>query len=57
MGGGGGGGFGSQCQCCQILAKLFIKYNTAVPSSAAVERFVSQEKDLLKAKRASLSDE
>ena len=41
----------------KILAKLFIRYNTAVPSSAAVERFFSQGKDILKAKRASLSDE
>ena len=36
----------------KILAKLFI--NTAVPSSAAAERFFSQGKDILK---ASLSDE
>jgi hypothetical protein len=31
-------------------------YNTAVPSSAAVERFFSQGKDILRAKRATLSD-
>ena len=39
----------------KILVKLFIRYNTAVPSSVAVERFFSQGKDILKAKRASLS--
>jgi hypothetical protein len=38
------------------LAKLFVMYNTAVPSSAAVERFFSQGKDILRAKRATLSD-
>ncbi len=41
----------------KILDKLFIRYNTAVPSSAAVERFFSQGKDILKAKGGSLSDE
>jgi hypothetical protein len=41
----------------KILAKLFIKYNKAVPSSSAVERLFSQGNDILKAKRASLSDE
>jgi hypothetical protein len=39
----------------KILAKLFIRYNTAVPSRAAVERFFSQGKDIMKANRASLS--
>jgi hypothetical protein len=39
----------------KIFAKLFIRYNTAVPSSAAGERFFSQGKDILKAKRARLS--
>ena len=41
----------------KVLSKLFIKFNTPVPSSAAVERFFSQGKDILKAKRASLADE
>jgi hypothetical protein len=41
----------------KILAKLFIKYNMDVPSSSAVERLFSQGNDILKAKRASLSDE
>jgi hypothetical protein len=40
-----------------ILASLFTKFNTPVPSSAAVERLFSIGKDILRAKRASLSDE
>ena len=41
----------------KVLSKLFIKFKTPVPSSAAVERFFSQGKDILKAKRASLANE
>ena len=39
-----------------VLMKLFTKFNTPIPSSAAVERLFSQGKDILKAKRSSLSD-
>lgn len=40
----------------QVLIDLFTKYNTPIPSSAAVECFFSIGRDILRAKRASLSD-
>jgi hypothetical protein len=40
----------------KILIDLFCQTNTGVVSSAAVERFFSQGKDTLRAKRSNLSD-
>lgn len=40
----------------RVLIDLFLKLNTGVVSSAAVERFFSQGKDTLRAKRSNLSD-
>ena len=39
------------------LRELFVKYKTAIASSAAVERLFSLGKDVLKPKRSGLSDE
>ena len=39
------------------LMLLFVKYNTALPSSGAVEHLFSTGEDVLKPKRAGLSDE
>lgn len=42
----------------KVLIDLFLRYNTAVPSGAVVERlFSSLCKDIYRAKRSSLSDE
>ena len=38
------------------LISLFVQFNTAIPSSAAVERFFSIGRDILRAKRTALSD-
>ena len=41
----------------KALIELFVRYNTAMPSSAAVEHLFSLRKDINRAKRSSLSDE
>jgi hypothetical protein len=41
---------------CEALKSNFLKYNTPVPSSAAVERVFSLGKDILQPKRSRLSD-
>ena len=40
-----------------ILMHMFAYYNTAVPSSASVERLFSRGRDILTAKRNRLNDE
>ena len=42
---------------CKNLKNVLIKLSTPLPSSAAVERLFSLGKDVLRPKRASLSDE
>ena len=44
------------CFAHKALKDVFIKSNTALPSSAAIERVFSNGKDILKPKRAGLSD-
>ena len=41
----------------KIWVDRFVKFNTTIPSSAAVERLFSIDRDILRDKRASLSDQ
>ena len=41
---------------CKSLVELFIRYNTSISSSAAIERMFSLGKYILKPKKSSLSD-
>lgn len=40
-----------------VLVNLFLRYNTAMPSSTVVERLFSLGKDIMRAKRSGLSDD
>ena len=40
-----------------LLQKLFMKYNSPIPSSAGVERLFSSGKDILRPNRCSLKDD
>ena len=41
----------------KVWIKLFLKYNTPIPSSAAVEKLYSTASDILRKKRSSLKSE
>ena len=41
----------------QSFESFFFKYNTAIPSSAAIERFFPTGKDILKSKMSGLLDD